>query len=55
MNQEIPFEQLALIAVVGIAFIRVAPALLNLAVRTVILLALALMGGLWLLYSYLLS
>ena len=55
MSPQIPYVQLALIAVVGIAFIRVAPQVLKLAVRTVLWLALALMGGLWLLFNYLLS
>lgn len=55
MTQEIPYIQLAVIIVVGIAFIRVAPTLLKLAVRTSLILSIVLMVGLWFLFQYILG
>lgn len=45
--QDIPWIQLALILVVGGAVIRVAPQLLKIAVRTALLLAVAVVALLW--------
>ena len=53
--EAIPWIQLALILVVGGAVIRVAPQLLKIAVRTAILLALAVVALLWWVVGYFLG
>ena len=50
--QDIPWIQLALILVVGGAVIRVAPQLLKIAVRTALLLAVAVVALLWWVVGY---
>jgi hypothetical protein len=52
---DIPWIQLALILVVGAAVIRVAPQLLKIAVRTAILLAVAVVAFLWWVTGYFLG
>ncbi len=49
---DIPWIQLALIIVVGVAVIRVAPQLLKIAVRTALVLAVIVVALLWFLVRY---
>ncbi len=52
---DIPWIQLALIIVVGVAVIRVAPQLLKIAVRTALVLAVVVVAALWFLVRYFLG
>lgn len=52
---DIPWIQLALIIVVGVAVIRVAPALLKIAVRTALVLAVVVVALVWFLFQYFLG
>ncbi len=53
--QDIPWIQLALILVIGAVVVRVAPQLLKIAVRTALVLAVVVVGLVWLLFSYFLG